>query len=101
MDAANLKDHMLTLVQKVQTCDILQNTKDHSVLRKVNGLLNLHGGLAAPIASNPLDRRQADAVREEPGGSVLDEPPLDAGQVAEMLERHGSPRCDLPVLPPD
>ena len=47
-----------------------------------------------------MDRGQTDAVRTQPGGLVLDEPPLDAGQATEVFGRHSNSRCDLPILSP-
>jgi hypothetical protein len=51
-NAADLKDHVLTLVRSVQTQNILLNPKEHLVLHKVNELLNTHGGIAPQIASH-------------------------------------------------
>jgi hypothetical protein len=51
-NAADLKDHLLTLVRSVQPQNVLQNPKEHSVLHKVNGLLNTHGAIAPHIASH-------------------------------------------------
>ena len=51
-NAADLKDHLLTLVLSVQTQNVLLNPAGHSVLRKVCTLLNTHGGIAPQIASH-------------------------------------------------
>ena len=51
-NAADLKDHLVALVQSTRAQHVLQNPKQHSVLHKVSRLLTANGGIAAQIASH-------------------------------------------------